>query len=277
MKMATVAQREVLEGNRPLQAVAARGRLGGFGNLLRKELGQWWGTKMWWVQLIIWLALLNGISAIVIIDSGRSGEVTALEQLQQGIQVFLELGAMAISIAIMTTVQGAIVGEKQLGTAAWVLSKPASRPAFILAKLVGHVVGFGATAVVGPAIVFVVVARLLLSNQPVALLPFLAGLGLMALALLFYLTLTLMLGTVFESRGPITATGIGILLGGIFLSGMLPEAVVAATPWLLPKLSSAVAMGMPLPGNWYVPVLASGAWTVLFTIVALWRFNREEF
>ena len=32
-----------------LRPVAAGGWRGGFSNLLRKELGQWWGTKMWWV------------------------------------------------------------------------------------------------------------------------------------------------------------------------------------------------------------------------------------
>lgn len=274
--MATLARKEALETKTPLQVVSAGGWLGGFGNLLRKELGQWWGTRLWWVQLIIWIALLSGISALVIFNSGQSGEATPPEQLQEGIQVFLELGAMAISIGIVTTVQGAIVGEKQLGTAAWVMSKPASRPAFILAKLLAHVVGFGVTAVVVPGIVFAGAARLLV-NLPLALLPFLAGLGLLALVLLFYLTLTLMLGTAFESRGPITAIGVGILLGGIFFSGMLPEPVVMATPWLLTRMSSAVALGMPLSANWYVPVIASGVWAVLFTVLALVRFGREEF
>lgn len=274
--MATVARKQTLEVEKSLQMVEADGWLGGFGNLLRKELGQWWGTKLWWVQLIIWLVIVNGISAIVMFEMGRSGEGTPSEQLQQGLQVFLELGAMAISIGIMTTMQGVIVGEKQLGTAAWVMSKPASRPAFVLSKLVAYALGFGVTAVAVPAVVFLGAARLL-GAQAVSLLPFLAGISVLAIALFFYLTLTLMLGTVFNSRGPITAIGIGILLGGIFFSGMLPEAMVMLTPWLLPKLSSAVAVGMPLPANWYVPLIATGVWSVLFTLVALWRFNREEF
>src|SRR5690606_19902225 len=144
----------VLETKTPLQVVAAGGWLGGSGNLLRKELGQWWGTKLWWVQLIIWLALLSGISALVIFETGRSAEAMPMEPLQQGIEVFLELRARAIAIGIMTTVQGAIVAEKQMGTAACVMSKPTSRPALILAKLVALVVGFGVTAVIVPGIIF---------------------------------------------------------------------------------------------------------------------------
>lgn len=274
--MATVARKQTLEVEKPMQMVEADGWLGGFGNLLRKELGQWWGTKLWWVQLIIWLVILNGISALVMFEMGRSGEGTPLAQLQEGIQIFLELGAMAISIGIMTTMQGVIVGEKQLGTAAWVMSKPASRPAFILSKLVAYTLGFGVTAVAVPMAVFLGAVRVL-GAQAAPLLPFLAGVGVLAIALLFYLTLTLMLGTVFSSRGPITAIGIGILLGGIFFSGMLPEAVVMLTPWLLPKLSTALALGMPLPANWYVPLIATGVWSALFIVVALWRFDREEF
>ena len=65
------------------------------------------------------------------------------------------MGATAIGIGVIVTVQGAIVGEKELGTAAWVISKPVSRASFIVAKLVGHGVGFLVTALVVPAVVFV--------------------------------------------------------------------------------------------------------------------------
>ena len=71
--MATVARKQTLEVEKPLQMVEADGWLGGFGNLLRKELGQWWGTKMWWVQLVIWLAIVNGISAIVMFEAAQLG------------------------------------------------------------------------------------------------------------------------------------------------------------------------------------------------------------
>jgi ABC-2 type transport system permease protein len=273
--MATLARTDLKE-KRPLQPVAASGWRGGLANLLRKELGQWWGTKMWWVQLLIWLVIVNGITTIVMIDNAGAGAMTPLEQLQDVIQTFLLMGAVVIGIGIVTTVQGSIVGEKQLGTAAWVMSKPASRPAFILAKAVAHGLGFGITAVLVPTTILIVETRLLVP-LPLSLLPFLASVGLLALSLFFYLMLTLMLGTFFNSRGPITGIGIGLLLAGLFFKGMFPPAVISITPWLLPDISTAVALGMPLPDNWLMPILVAAGWIGMFTAVALWRFSREEF
>jgi ABC-2 type transport system permease protein len=246
--------------------------LGGLGNMLRKEIGQWWGTRTWWVQTLIWVLILNGITTIVALtESLAPGEL-----LQEVVQTFLPLGVGAIGIGTIITVQGAIVGEKQLGTAAWVMSKPASRSAFVLAKAVAYTLGFWITAIVIPAIIFVIETRLLLP-APLSIVPFLAGLAMVALSQLFYLTLTLMLGTFFNSRGPIAGIGIAFIMVGLMLKGMIPLVVLAVTPWLLPDLSSALALGMPLPSIWFVPIVVTGIWILVMTAVALWRFGREEF
>jgi ABC-2 type transport system permease protein len=246
--------------------------LGGLGNMLRKEIGQWWGTRIWWVQTLIWVLILNGITTIVALtESLAPGEL-----LQEVVQTFLPLGVGAIGIGTIITVQGAIVGEKQLGTAAWVMSKPASRSAFVLAKAVAYTFGFWITAIVIPAIIFVIETRLLLP-APLSIVPFLAGLAMVALSQLFYLTLTLMLGTFFNSRGPIAGIGIAFIMIGLMLKGMIPLVVLAVTPWLLPDLSSALALGMPLPSIWFVPIVATSIWIVVMIAVALWRFGREEF
>ncbi|MGD2047992.1 MAG: ABC transporter permease subunit [Chloroflexota bacterium] len=274
--MATITRTEGLKEKRPLQPVTAGGWRRGFANLLRKELGQWWGTKMWWVQLIIWVFLLNGIAAIMMITESQAGEVTTAELLQEVVQTFLLMGATVIGIGVVITGQDAIVGEKQSGTAAWVMSKPASRPAFILAKEITYVLGFGIVAIIVPTIILIAESRLLVP-LPLALPAFLAGVGLLALCVLFYLALTLMLGTVFNSRGPIIGIGIAIILAGIFFKGMFPPAVLVVTPWLLPDISAGVALGTPLPENWLVHVAITGGWILVFSAVALWRFSREEF
>jgi ABC-type transport system involved in multi-copper enzyme maturation permease subunit len=49
--------------------------------------------------------------------------------------------------------QDAVVGEKKDGTAAWVLSKPLTRPAFILSKIIANSVGILLTLVVVPCMV----------------------------------------------------------------------------------------------------------------------------
>jgi len=33
----------------------------GLNNLLRSELGRWFGTKQWWVQILIWSSIAVGI------------------------------------------------------------------------------------------------------------------------------------------------------------------------------------------------------------------------
>lgn len=273
--MATVTKTASGEA-RLLQPVTIEGWRGGLGNLLRKEFGQWWRTNLWWIQLIIWLALLNGVTAIVMVEAMRSGETTTAEQVESSVQTFLLMGATLISIGVITTVQGAIVSEKQSGTAAWLMSKPASRPAFILSKTAAYGFGFGLTAIIIPAVVFIAETRWLIP-LPVSVGAFLTGLGLVALIMLFFLALTLMLGTVFNSRGPITAIGIAVVLAGTFFKGMLPPAVVNFTPWLVGDIGAGIALDMPLPDNWIVPIVATAGWTVFFMVIALWRFYREEF
>ena len=272
--MATVTKTASGEA-RLLQPVTAEGWRGGLGNLLRKEFGQWWRTKMWWIQLIIWLALLNGIATIIVFQATQPGDGTVSEPSLEAVQTFLIMGASVIGIGVVTTVQSAIVGEKQSGTAAWVMSKPASRQAFILSKAAAHGVGFGVTAVLLPAIVFIAEA-LWLFDLTLTVGTFLAGVGLVALNMLFYLALTLMLGTMFDSRGPITGLGIAVIFAGMFFKGMLPPAVVNLTPWLTGDIAAGIALDMPLPDNWFVPVVATVIWTVFFMAVALWRFSREE-
>jgi len=269
--MTTVVSKELME-KRPLQPIAASGWRGGLGNLLRKELGQWWGTQTWWIQTLIWVLLLNGISTIVALT--ETG--TPAEKLQEVVQTFLPMATGLVGIGTVITAQGAIVGEKQLGTAAWVMSKPASRAAFILAKMVAYTIGFWVTGLIIPATLFFIITRLLVS-EPLPLLPFLTGVAVAALSQLFYLMLTLMLGTFANSRGPITGIGVGLILAGLLLKGFIPQAIGMVTPWYLPDISAGLALQLPLPDIWLIPLVVTGCLIVVFTAVALWRFSREEF
>ncbi|HEX6256030.1 MAG TPA: ABC transporter permease subunit [Euzebyales bacterium] len=256
-----------------LVPVTPTGRLGGYANLVGKELSQWWRTRLWWSQVLVWVILLNGVTTVVMLTEPG---VPRGDLLREVTSTFLAMGAIAIGIGVVLTVQGAIVGEKELGTAAWVISKPVSRASFIVAKLVGHGVGFLVTALVVPAVVFTVEASSLLSRTP-TLGSFTAGLSVVALVVLFYLALTLALGTMFAGRGPVAGIGIGVLLAGVFFKGMLPPAIVYATPWLLGDIAGAIATSGPLDPNWYVPVVVTGFAAIVLVLVALWRFQREEF
>jgi ABC-2 type transport system permease protein len=259
-------------GGATLVPIVPTGWRGGLGNLVRKELGQWWGTRLWWIQLLVWMVILNGVTTVIMLDSGV--DVTA--RFDEALQTFLLVGATAIGIGVVLTVQGAVVGEKELGTAAWVVSKPVSRASFVLAKLIAYTVGFVVTALVVPAVVFVIESAVLLS-LPVSYGSFALGLGVLALAVFFYIALTLALGTLFASRGPVAGIGIALLLIGLFFNGMLPQPVVLVMPWLLGDIASAVALGSTLPSSWLVPVIATAVASVALVLVAVRRFAREEF
>jgi hypothetical protein len=76
-----------------LDLTPAMGQRSGFGNLLRKELGQWWGTRQWWIQLLAWVVILNGVAALIMIDP----ESTANE----AVQTFLLMGAFVIGVGML--------------------------------------------------------------------------------------------------------------------------------------------------------------------------------
>jgi len=267
-----VNQDLILAARQGLIPVRERVRLGGFGNMLRKELGQWWGTRTWWVQTLLWVLILNGISTIVALTEGLPPQ----ELLQEVVQTFLGMSLAAVGIGTVVTVQSAIVGEKQLGTAAWVMSKPASRAAFILAKALAYAIGYGITAIIIPSTIFYFTIRQLVPML-LPLMPFVAGVALVILGQLFYLMLTLMLGTFYNSRGPIAGIGIAIIMIGLLLKGFIPFQLLIMTPWPLPDVSAGLVLGMPLPPVWPVPIIAVAGWVVGMTAVALWRFGREEF
>ncbi|MGB7859933.1 MAG: ABC transporter permease subunit [Acidimicrobiia bacterium] len=267
--MTTTTHSDVVE----LIPVRGRGWRMGLANLLRKEFGQWWTTKLWWIQTLIWLLLLNGITTIIMLDSSGMGDEALVDE---SVRSFFLIGATSIAIGIVLTLQGSIVGEKELGTAAWVMSKPASRASFVVAKLISHFTGFAVTAIVIPSAVFLITAKLILPlSVPIG--PFLIGMAVMGLSILFYVTLTLALGCLFKGRGPVAGIGITLILMGQFFKGMLPESVVLATPWLLGDVAGSFAMQQPPEFNRMMPLIIVVVEVAILGFVAIRKFNREEF
>ena len=118
-----------------------RGWRMGLANMLAKEIAAWWRTRRWWVQCLVALLLLNGTMALNLRDGQRVDNA--------GLN-FLMIAALCVPIAAISLAQDSILGERHSGTAAWVLSKPLRRPAFILAKLIAHGLGLLVAWVVLP-------------------------------------------------------------------------------------------------------------------------------
>lgn len=115
------------------------------------------------------------------------------------------------------------------------------------------------------------------AGEAYALQPFLAGVGIMALHTLFYVTLAVMLGAFTNSRLAILGIALGSLFGGGIVGSFVKPALYV-TPWMLSKLSSLLVSGQPLPeGLLWSPVIATALWCVAFVILALVKFEKVEF
>jgi ABC-2 type transport system permease protein len=288
-----------MASNAELTAVRSRGGLTGFGNLFGRENSRWWRSLQWVLQMVIWLALINGIVAVVLsVDSNNTqareaaraqvaasaggGSANLPPARSKGEEVFfiyfIMLG-IAAPIGASVLAQDALVGEKQSGTAAWILSKPVGRSSFFLSKLASYGLFFLVVMVILQGVVFYIqfTAKGIGGLNPAG---FVAAMGLVLLNLLFYLTLSLMLGAFFRQRGAVVGIPLAFCMSSQFLVGLVPG-LVPFTPWPLllefsgPTLARLLAQGQPLPT--LVPIIATALWCILFTVVGLWRFGREEF
>jgi ABC-2 type transport system permease protein len=283
-----------MASNRVLNPTKDRAWFYGFGNMFYKENHQWWGTRSWLVQFLIWTMLINGMLLYIILttinspafqqirQTGSEAEIAAKKADigNEGLMIYFVFAGLMAAGGVAVLAQDALIGEKRAGTAAWVLSKPISRNAFLLAKLVADVMGILITMV----IVQGVIAYWILKANANITLPLpncLAAMGLVVLMLLYFLSLTYMLGAVSNSR-PLT---IGLPLLLVFFGsniGNLVPFLAKTMPWNLvmdlrgnPALAIALIKGQPL--TTVTPIICTAVMSVLFVLVAFWRFQREEF
>lgn len=253
-------------------------RLGGFGNLLAKELGDWFGTRRWIVQAVLWVAIINGLMAFILFvvpSMDPSERVSSEETMALGLSLYFNFVALFGSIGMIILAQDEIIQEKQTGTAAWILSKPVTRSAFVLTKLLSNLVG-GLVFVTGITSVVAYVEIYLRSQQALQPLPFLMGIGIILLTLFFYLALVIMLGTFFEQRGAVLGIAVAVLLGGSIASQFTPL-VSYFLPVKMADIALVVMQGQPLPVIAVSQLVVTAALSLVFTLAALWRFGSEEF
>jgi hypothetical protein len=104
----------------------------------------------------------------------------------------------------------------------------------------------------------------------------------LAVSMFFWLTLTLMSGTFFESVGGVIA----VPMVAFFALWLLPSVITPlmhVSPVMLstppgeeyPALATSLMNG-EAPFSW-IPLIASILFSVVFIAMAIWRFNRQEF
>jgi ABC-2 type transport system permease protein len=262
-------------------------RLRGFSNLFHKENRAWWGTRRWWINALLWTVLLGGLTAIMLFapneevleaseaEIAQAGGVTGYT-LWVGLNVFFQFGIPVLAIGTIILSQNLIVGERQNGVAEWLLTKPVTRCAYILAKMTAHALPILALLIGLPSIVVYGILSLRMGAL-FPLMPFLSAVGIMAIHTLFYFTLTLMLGTMFTSRGPILGIALGSVLGGGLLGSLIPP-LFYVTPWKLADVAWATATGQVVSAELRLgSVTATVVWCIVFMLVALIKFDKIEY
>lgn len=261
--------------------------LRGFANLLRKENRSWWSTRRWWINALLWPGMLGGLVGLMIFVvptiAAQTGDPAVDAAggllpfaLQLGRMAFFEMGTIVLAIGVVVLCQDLIIEEKQSGVVEWLLTKPVARRSYVLAKLAASAGTVLVLLISLPALVTYLMLSIRL-RAPFPPLPFLGGVGILSAHTLFYLTLTLMLGTLYTSRAPILGFALGLLLSGNFLSGLL-KPLVFVTPWMLAKVASLVVDAQPVPASLlWSPLTASLLWSAVFIFMALAKFENTEF
>lgn len=248
--------------------------LPGFANQWRRESAAWWSTSRWWVLAIVWTAVTNGLLAIALwiipqIDTaagGGSGSV--VESAAQ----FTGLAGLVASIAVVIAMQGTLIDERRLGLLEWMLSKPLSRGALLLAKTAAHALGVVVAIVIVPWLG--VLAQLSLARGE--LWPpgnWAAAAALLALLAVFNVAVVLAVSTLTWSRSLVIALPLAGIFGSDLLVVFLPQAF-EALPWSLGRLAGPVlAEGVLVSAG---PVVAAIAATLLLVGAAGWGLRRTE-
>ena len=266
--------------NEELIVNQTRGWRLGLKNLLRRENKKWWGTSRWWVQTLVWALITNGVLTMLLflipfISATFEGvNPEELADLPNGVGIFFSLAGIAMPIGVVILIQGSIITEKELGTAEWVLSKPVSRTAFVVSKLLAFTLGILVTYVLlQSAAAYGLIA--LSQPKPPALIGFLEGTGLLMLLLFFYIALTLMLEVLFDKRGVVLGISLGAALGGALLVNLFPG-LGLITPFSLPSFIPMVVQGTVLANiPLWLPIASTGLMSLIFVVVAIRKFNQK--
>ncbi len=275
-----------MSANSQFQITEERGWKRGLNNLLRGEISGWFKTSRVWKHILMWLLVVNLIlffTTMGLSEATKAAEAAGeLPPEVETVMLYGIFGGMFVGFGVMIIVQGAIVGEKKSGTAAWVLSKPVTRTAFVVSRLIGNTLGVMVTAVLVPGVVAYLTIGAL---TPLGWLPplnFFAGVGVIAVSVFFWLTLTLMAGTLFDSAGGVIAVPMAMFFAAWFVPSVITP-LMYISPVILfvgpgegfDAIATSLIYG-DSPFSW-IPVIATVIFCIVFIWVSIWRFNRQEF
>jgi ABC-2 type transport system permease protein len=250
----------------------------GLGPLLRKELMEAWRTRRILVVAIVFTAF--GISSpflarytpeLVKALAGKQFQIVLPPPTVADVadQFLKNVGQAGILTAVLLAM-GSVAVEKERGTAALLLSKPASRGAYLLAKMLAITATLGIGLVLAAAGGYAYTAFLFEALPPVG---WAAMAGLLLLMLVVYAALTF-LGSVL-TRSSVAAAAIGV--GGLLLAALVSAlpTIGAYAPGGLSAPARAMALGVDA-GGVIGPLLVNLALVAALLLASWLAFRRQE-
>jgi len=243
----------------------------GMKNLVRRELFHE-RTRMYWTQqMIIWALITNGMVALILTLPGDLVGVM-MPVYTFSLVIFYNMLSFLIILFIPILLQGVVIDEKVTGIAAWILSKPVSKKAYLISKMITSILPIILVSVViNGAIgygVFVV-----FGYTPNAV-GFAMNLGLTGVVVAYFASLTIMVGTITTSRGKVLAAAIGLGVGANILANFFPL-IMFIVPYALPLLGLGLITGDAVMGIDLI-LISACVQIALFTTIALFVFERTE-
>lgn len=248
--------------------------LTGFAHQARRESGRWWTTRRGWTSALVWVAVVNGLLALLLWVVPRLPATPGMADMATG-ELALQFTGLATILAgagVVLMSQGVLIDDRRDGVLEWLLSKPLSRPGLIAAKFAGHAPALVLTAVVAPWLgVYVQLSLADGGAWPVG--RWLAAVALVGLLVAFQLSLVLLLSTLTSSRAVVLALPLAALVG-VDLATTLAPWTVEWLPWGLGRVAGLVlSQGMLASAQLVIATIVA---TTLCLLAAAWRFERAE-
>ena len=184
-------------------------------------------------------------------------------------QYLKNVAGTGIFVAILLPM-GMVAREKERGTAAFVLTKPVSRAAFLGAKLVALLVLLGVGVLLAAIVTYIYTAILF---EPLSLGGFIGCSALVLLSLVAYGLLTFLGSTLVSSQ--LAAVGIGLAAWVLISIIGISPAAAQYTPAGLMEPASALARGTT-PEHLLLSVVANLILCVVVAAIAWLAFRRQE-
>jgi ABC-2 type transport system permease protein len=264
-----------------IRRVEEKGWRRGLANLLQGEYSAWFKSSRWWKHLILWFSVIDLMMIIMIIAS-----VIAAKDGNEGppiLFMYSIFGGLSVAMGVMIIMQQVLVGEKRYGTAAWVLSKPVTRTAFVVSRLVVNSIAILLTSVIVPGVIYYITLGLFSDVGWLSPIGFTIALLVVSLHTFYWITLVLMMGTLSESSSVVIAVPMVLF----FTFWMLPDLVpnlnyispllltFSPAPEQMRSLSVSFMTGERV-FSW-LPLISTAVFCTIFIAVAIRRFNRQEF